>query len=272
MEIEQLRNKTISDFSGQWSVYSENEGWYASLELFKDMIAPLLDAQQLQDMNVADIGSGTGRIISMLLSAGVKHVQAIEPAEGAFQVLQQNIEKMKQTDKVTLINQGGEHWRSDPELDYVFSIGVIHHIPDPKPVIKNAFDALKPGGRLFIWLYGYEGNELYLRAFAPIRKITVKLPHAVLKFFVEIIYGMLFVYKHLPKLERMPLRPYIDKVLWPMTPKNRRLVVYDQLNPAYAKYYKKEEAIQLLEEAGFQGIQIHHRHGYSWSVLGEKPL
>jgi hypothetical protein len=55
-----------------------------------------------------------------------------------------------------------------------------------------------------------------------------------------------------------------------MSSKKRRLVIYDQLNPSYLKYYRKHEAIGLLETAGFQDIEIHHRHGYSWSVKGKK--
>ena len=30
------------------------------------------------------------------------------------------------------------------------------------------------------------------------------------------------------------------------------------------------DRIALLETAGFQDIEIHHRHGYSWSVKGKK--
>jgi hypothetical protein len=47
--------------------------------------------------------------------------------------------------------------------------------------------------------------------------------------------------------------------------------MYDQLNPAYAKYYTRTEAIDLLERAGFVNVRVHHRHGYSWTVIGEKP-
>ena len=51
----------------------------------------------------------------------------------------------------------------------------------------------------------------------------------------------------------------------------RRLVIYDQLNPAYAKYYREHEARALLSDAGFRNVRLHHRHGYSWTVIGEKP-
>ncbi|MFN5534486.1 MAG: class I SAM-dependent methyltransferase, partial [Planctomyces sp.] len=55
---------------------------------------------------------------------------------------------------------------------------------------------------------------------------------------------------------------------------NRQLVmtVFDQLNPAYAKYYTKAEAIDLLRSAGFSNIEIHHRHGYSWTIVGERVI
>jgi hypothetical protein len=55
-----------------------------------------------------------------------------------------------------------------------------------------------------------------------------------------------------------------------MSPHKRRLAIYDQLNPAYAKYYTREEAAALLAAAGFVDIRLHHRHGYSWSVIGTK--
>ena len=34
---------------------------------------------------------------------------------------------------------------------------------------------------------------------------------------------------------------------------------------------KYAEAIKLLEGGGFVNVQIHHRHGYSWTVIGTKP-
>jgi hypothetical protein len=61
------------------------------------------------------------------------------------------------------------------------------------------------------------------------------------------------------------------EVIARLTPAKRRLVIYDQLNPAYAKYYTRTEAHALLERAGFVDIQLYHRHGYSWSVVGTRP-
>jgi hypothetical protein len=51
----------------------------------------------------------------------------------------------------------------------------------------------------------------------------------------------------------------------------RRLTIYDQLNPAYAKYSTRQEAHDLLASAGFKDVQLYHRHGYSWTIIGRKP-
>ncbi len=267
-----IDDRTIQDFDEQWSRYSDNDGWYASLDLFKDMIDPLLSCEELSGKNIADIGSGTGRIVGMLLDAGAEHVYGIEPAKGAFENMKTNVANMPKGNNVTLINARGDDWKANEALDYVFSIGVIQFISDPSSTLSCAYDNLKPGGTIFLWLYSHEGNELYLTFIRPLRKLTTLLPHFLLRVVIELLYGSAWLYRFLGKLLPLPLKNYIDTIWWPMTPKKRRLVIYDQLNPTYAKYHKKREALEILEKAGFENLEIHHRHGYSWCVKGSKPL
>ena len=44
----------------------------------------------------------------------------------------------------------------------------------------------------------------------------------------------------------LPLADYMRRVMLPLTPAKRRVVIYDQLNPAYAKYYTAGEAEALM--------------------------
>lgn len=267
----QLAHRTIEDFGRQWAAFKDNEGWYGSLELFSDIVTPLLNLQELSGKNVAEIGSGSGRIVKMLLDANVNHVTAIEPS-AAFQVLNQNLESMPDAkQRVRTVQVTGDKFLAETPLDYIFSIGVLHHIPEPEPVVQAAFKALKPGGKLFVWLYGYEGNELYLRFVEPLRIITTRLPHPALRFVVALIDLVLIGYHKLCRFMQLPLKDYIENVVGRFSPEKRRLVIYDQLNPAYAKYYKKEEAEELLSAAGFTDVRLYRRHGYSWSVVGIKP-
>ena len=81
---DELQRKTIADFGEQWVRYSDNAGFYGSLELFKDAFGPLLLPEDIAGRRVADVGSGTGRIVHMLIQAGAAHVTAaITPTRDA---------------------------------------------------------------------------------------------------------------------------------------------------------------------------------------------
>lgn len=263
-----LTTQTISDFGEQWTNFRQNPGYYGSAEFLQDVCGPLLQVSYLHEKNVAEIGSGTGRIVNMLLDVGVKHVTALQPS-AAFAVLCENT--ATQRERITYINQRGEYIPADANMDVIFSIGVLHHIPDPAPVVSAALMALKPGGMMLIWLYGHEGNETYLRFINPLRHLTRHIPHPILSALCSFLNQMLGIYIFCCRFIPLPMRSYMQNVLARVSRDVRKIIIYDQLNPAYARYYRKNEAIQLLADAGFTDVQIYHRHGYSWTVLGHKP-
>jgi SAM-dependent methyltransferase len=264
---DRLRDRTIADFGDQWTRYRDNEGFYGSQALFADMLGPLMAPEWIRGKRVADIGSGTGRIVGMLLGAGAAHVTAIEPSD-AFDVLAENTRPHE--DRVRLVRGPGEAIPADGAFDAVFSIGVLHHVPDPDPIVRAARRALKPGGRMVVWLYGKEGNGPYLALLDVLRSVSGRLPHGALVALTWALYLPLAAYIGLCRLLPLPLARYMREVIGRMSPEKRRLVIYDQLKPAYAKYYTRDEAIALLARNGFGAVDVHHRHGYSWTVAGTR--
>jgi SAM-dependent methyltransferase len=263
-----LGERTVADFGEQWTRYTDNSGWYGSPALLQDVFGPLLDIGTLAGCRVADLGSGTGRIVQMLLDVGAAHVTALEPS-AAFPVLVANTRA--DADRVRCLRLPGDALPPDGDFDYVFSIGVLHHIPDPHPVVRAAFRALRPGGAMGVWLYGKEGNETYLALVEPLRAVTTRLPHAMLAALSAVLTAALGLYAAACRVLPLPLRGYMRRVIANLSARKRYLVVYDQLNPAYARYYTRDEARDLLGAAGFVDVALHHRHGYSWTVLGRKP-
>ena len=259
--------RTIEDFGRQWVRYRANKGYYGSIDLLADITGPLLGPADIVGRKVIDIGSGTGRIANMLLECGAAHVTAVEPSE-AFYVMKSNICDPTRT---TCLKIPGDRIPGGEYADLALSIGVLHHVPEPEPVVRAAYKALRPGGRMLVWLYGREGNGLYLAVVKPLRVMTVRLPHALLSALVRALdipfAGYTWACRYFP----LPMSEYLNKHLSHMDAYSRRLIIYDQLNPAYAKYYSCGEAYQLLANAGFTDIQTYHRHGYSWTVMGNKP-
>jgi len=266
--MSELQAKTIADFGEQWTRYPGGEGFFGSAALFDDFVAPFASARDAAGKRVAEIGAGTGRFITVLAAAGAAHVVAVEPSE-AFHVLRANT--VEHRDRITYLQVTGDHLPASADLDYVFIIGVLHHIPAPDPVVAAAFGALAPGGRLVVWLYGREGNSLYLFVVHALRSFTRRLPHRALELFVAALYPFFWAYMTACRWLPLPLAEYMSRVLRPLTPAKRRVVIYDQLNPAYAKYYTREEARDVLARNGFSDVRLHHRHGMSWTVVGTRP-
>lgn len=262
-----LGERTIADFGEQWTRFTGNEGFYGSAELFADMCGPLLTPESIQGLRVAEIGSGTGRIVRMLLAAGAGHVLALEPSE-AYDVLRRNVADAGA--RVECLRATGERLPPDRALDLVVSIGVLHHIPRPEPVVTAAHAALAPGGRMLVWLYGREGNALYLALTTPVRALTTRLPQSAVVAIARLFRTLLVPYIALCRIVPLPLGGYFSRVFGQMAPDKQVLIIYDQLRPAYAKYYRRHEAVALLARAGFTDVRVHHRHGYSWTVIGTK--
>jgi SAM-dependent methyltransferase len=265
---EPLRDRTIRDFGEQWTRYPDAAGYLGSVELLSDTLEPLLAPAALSGRRVGEIGSGTGRVVRQVLASGAAHVVALEPSD-AFDVLVSNTRDLR--DRITYVRATGDRFPATGDLDYVFALGVLHHIPDPAPVLRAALGALRSGGTLFVWVYAHEGNRLYVGVARALRTFTPRLPHPALAVLARLIDLPLVAYMEACRVLPLPMRSYMRNVLARLSGPHRRLTIYDQLNPAYARYYNEEEIRELVSTAGFGDVRLHHRHGYSWSVLGSKP-
>ncbi len=265
---ENIQDQTINDFGEQWNYDSVNDGFYASVDLLQDMLGPLMEAKDFKGSKIADIGSGTGRIVKMLLEARAAHVTAVEPSDAA-NAIPENLAAHE--GKFDIIHGRGEKVPGDSSYDFVTNIGVIPFIPEPKPVMDASFNALKPGGKVIVWMYSKEGIGLYRILLTALRSFTTKLPHAVLSALCSFLNIFLTAYIYLCKILPLPMKDYMVNTLGRVSWQKRKLTIYDQLNPSYVRFYTREETEDLFKNSGFENIQIHHRRGYSWSIVAQKP-
>ena len=268
-EFSNLSERTIHDFGIQWSKFASVDSWAIPDELFSSITPPFAAPEDIRGKKIAEIGAGSGNMTLQLLAASPSMLVAVEPSK-AMEVLKRNTRE--HADRIQYVNNTGEFLPRDLGLDWVFSIGVIHHIPDPEPTVRAAYEALRPGGEVLFWLYGKEGNRIYLFFVEPLRLLTKKLGHQALSLLSYFILPLIYLYMVVAKVLPVPLANYVKNVLWRMPVQGVRLVIYDQLNPHYARYYTQEEAQALLCKAGFVDIRTYQRLGYSWTVYGRKPI
>ena len=262
--LSQKGKETVEEFGDQFNVYNNIEGYWGSVEMLKDIVYPF-DLNEIKDKKICEIGSGSGRIIKKLNSFKPRKILAVVPSS-AIEVAKFN----NKDTSIEFLNIRGQNLSFKEEFDYIFSLGVIHHIPEYEIVCKKIYNSLKFNGKFIIWVYGYENNEIYLKIFNNLRRVTRIIPDFLLRFLCKILNVSAILYIFLCRLFNLPLKEYFIKIFSKCSFKKREEIIFDQLNPSFSKYFKKEELESLLINSGFSKIKINHRHNYSWTAIAEK--
>ncbi len=152
-------------------------------------------------------------------------------------------------------------------FDIAFSIGVIHHLADPARAVANMVAALKPGGRLLVWVYSYEGNEWIVKFVDPVRKgITSKLPPALVHFLSYFCSLPLFVFVKTFRGPSAYLRQLSTFDFWHI-----HSIVFDQLIPDIANYWTREEVLSLTKGLPLADVAVHKTpEGTGWILTAKK--
>ena len=257
---------SINDFGAQFKFHNNVNDYWGSMEMVEDIVKPF-NLSHVKDKTICEVGVGSGRILKNLVKKNPLKIYAIEPSE-AIEVAKKN--NTNDVNKIIFINIPGQKISFENEIDYVFSLGVIHHIPEADIVCNKIYKSLKKKGKFIIWLYGKEGNNLYLFIFDNLRKITKFFPDKVLNLISVFLNLNLSIYIFLCKFFKLPLRDYINNVIKKCSFQKRTYIIFDQLNPNYSKYYSKDEVSDLLKKAGFTKFEIFSRYNYSWTAIAEK--
>ena len=263
------KDTTIKHFGEQWKIHGtlRPDDFWTSDEMFKDYLSGCFDPELLKNKVVIEVGAGSGRILTMIERYLPSKIIAVEPSQSFF-VLKKNTERFQ---NIEYINKKGEEFECE-QADYIFSLGVIHHIPNPIPTLENIHRHLTKNGKFIIWVYGKEGNKLYISLFRYIFFFTRYMPDKGLDRLSNFLQYLISFYgKISTKLPfDLPLKKYLENVFLPCGNLERKYIIFDQLNPSYAKYYKADELHSLLRNCGFEIVDFRRRHGYSHIAVCEK--
>ncbi|MBD2653283.1 class I SAM-dependent methyltransferase [Synechocystis sp. FACHB-383] len=125
-----------------------------------------------QKIRILDAGCGTGVGTEYLVHLNPEAtIHAIDISEGALQVAQERLQKSGVwCDRASFQQLPLENAASIPgQFDYINSVGVLHHLPDPIAGIQALAEKLAPGGLFHIFVYAEIGRweiQLMQRAIA----------------------------------------------------------------------------------------------------------
>src|SRR5215213_2189991 len=163
-------------------------------------------------------------------------------------------------------------------FDLVYSIGVLHHLPDPQAGFRSLLRFVRPGGTIAVWVYGHENNGFVRNVVEPLRQVSTKVPPPLLRgaawplgaAFHGLAKG---VYRPLAGTTAgasLPLNEYMASVA-DFSFRQNYSIVFDQLVAPTAAYIRETEIRGWFEESGLEDVAISHRHRNSWRGKGRVP-
>ena len=261
--------QTIYDFGNQWKIHGElRADHWTSGQMFRDHFPKDFNFSILKGAKVLEVGAGSGRILHMLSNYQPSQLIGVEPSD-AFETLKLNSSAIP---NLLLLNTLGSNFDAK-NLDVIISLGVIHHIPEPDEVVQNVFNSLKQDGYFIMWVYGFENNILYVVLQKFFRSLTRFFPDYFLdkiSYMITYLFDFYGIISRVLFSNRLSLSGYYKNVYSKCGRKEKKYIIFDQLNPSYSKYYKKQEVYELLKRNGFENIELYHRHRYSWTAIARK--
>ena len=252
-------------FGYSWQRFSELTR--AQERQFQLWTAPIDPATGWNGVRFLDGGCGIGRNSYWPMTYGAASAVAVDIDDASLAAARANLARFPAVEEVKRASIYGLPFEN--EFDIAFSIGVIHHLDDPDAAVGRMVRATRPGGRVLIWVYGYENLEFYVNVLNPLRKaLFARLPLSFVRFLALFPTAMLWL------MLRLGITPmaYL-KMLRSFPFAHLRHIVFDQMLPqTAANHWREQEARGLLERAGLlRNVVIRHVNDCSWSVMGFKP-
>jgi SAM-dependent methyltransferase len=264
-----VAHQTQESFGYEWTHFND---WRPSGEsTFNDYFEGLaLDS--LAGLTVLDAGCGMGRHARQM-AAHAEHVVAVDFSRAIDQAAR-NMQDLSNVDCVQADLFALPF--ADGSFDYVYSMGVLHHVADTEHALMGLVRKVRPGGRLRVYLYwkrhGWQGR--LLSVVTLLRRATVMLSFPLLRVLCWFLSLGLYALIVLPyrALEALGVRRQASWPLFVYT-KYPFVVLYndqfDRFSAPIEKRYDPDEVRRLLESAGL--IDVTVRACFGWVAEGTKP-
>jgi len=274
-DLSEAKRATAAAFGYEWTHYAELTE--ADRAEFLDWIKPL-DETAFLNRVVLDGGCGKGRHLYLAAKFGAADVIGVDLSDAVDSAYQNT----RHLPNAHVIQADIYHLPLVERFDLAYSIGVLHHLPDPKQGFLSVVGKLRAGGRVAIWVYGLEGNRWIGLLVDPIRiHVTSRLPKFLtqaLSFAISLpLYAALkLVYgpvERSPSLagikRRLPYADYLCAISGYSFSENL-WNVFDHLVAPTAFYHSRQEIEDWFATAQLKQVEITARNNNSWRGTGVK--
>ncbi|TAM79836.1 MAG: class I SAM-dependent methyltransferase [Acidobacteria bacterium] len=270
---------TVAGFGREWTrftqeVLSPEEG----KEIFQQYFSIFpWDALPKDGGCGADIGCGSGRW-ARAVAPRVRELHLVDASSGALKVARTNLSSLPNV-RFHHASAGDLPFEKQ-SLDFAYSLGVLHHIPDPEGGLRSIASALKPGAPLLLYLYyAFDNRPAWYRGLWRlsdlVRRALSRQPQWVKVTMAEMValwiywplarMGALFA-RFGAKIQNWPLAYYRDRSFYVM-----RTDALDRLGTQLEQRFTRIQIAGMLERAGFEKVRFSEGPPF-WCAVGLRDV
>lgn len=222
-----------------------------------------------------DLGCGSGRW-ARFVAPRVAKLHCIDASKVAINVAKKNLTQFSNcefhcatVDHIPL---------ADHSMDFGYSLGVLHHIPDTLSGLRSCVRKLKPDAPFLLYLYyAFDNRPSWFRLIWKLsemgRFILSRSPFRLKSMICDLL--AITVYYPLSRaawlaekmgasVENMPLSAYRNQSFYVM-----RTDALDRFGTRIEKRFTRDQIRQMMEYAGLKDIRFHETSPY-WVAVGIK--
>ncbi|MEP6848588.1 MAG: methyltransferase domain-containing protein [Acidobacteriota bacterium] len=273
-KIEEDKAETAENFGWQWTHFTQEDPKYN--EQFLGWLQPV-KKEFFAGKVVLEGGCGKGRHTKLAAEWGAKEVVGIDLGDG----VESAFALTRDLPNAHIVQCDIFKLPLKKAFDYAFSVGVLHHTPDPKKAFLSLASKVASGGHISAWVYGAENNGWITRFVNPVREgFTSKIRQPVLYQLSKLPTLSLFL---TTKLVYRPANAFAKSVakhlfyneylnhLSTFGWREQHNIVFDHLVAPTAFYISKKEFEEWWQEINAEDVAIIWHNANSWCGFGQLP-
>ncbi len=266
--------QVVKDFGTQWQQFDQSELSVEELTAtFNRYFAIFPWAELPSNAKGFDLGCGSGRW-AKLVAQRVGELHCIDPSAAALDVAKKNLSGLT---NCRFHHAGADNIPlEDGSMDFGYSLGVLHHIPDTERGVETCAAKLKRGAPLLLYLYyAFDNRPQWFIAIWRIaeyaRRILSQSPYPIKYGASQLIATA--VYLPLARLSlllealglnvhNVPLSSYSNKSYYTM-----RTDALDRFGTRLERRFTRQQITEMMQRAGLINIQFCDQAPY-WCAIG----
>ena len=269
-----IDRETVDGFGDEWTRFDQRGLSEAERQTIFDQYFAVFPWDRIGPSSVGfDAGCGSGRW-AMVVAPRVGKLHAVDASERALLVARANMEGAPNVDfHCASID---EMPLADASMDFGYSLGVLHHMPDTAAAIRACVRKLKPGAPLLLYLYyAFDNRPRWFRTVWQVsdmgRRVVSAMPHgmrfaASQALAASVYWPLARSARVLARLgvpvDNLPLSAYRDRSFYVM-----RTDALDRFGTRLEHRFGRAEIQQMMEAAGLERVRFSEREPF-WCAVG----